>query len=1109
MKLQLVLAAAVLLTLSAAAQSNEVVYVANSGANVSAYNVDPTNGSLTQMNGSPFPNSGGQSSYFAVHPTKKFLYVADSNNLAISTYSINSSTGALQMIGTPIGLSPTPPFGGMYIGMDPKGRFLYAATVGGWPTNVYGWTIDQNTGSLSAISSGMPATAGSFDDSHAFCVTVDPTGRFAYVCNQDDGTVSSYVIDQVTGALTNAHQIQTGLRPRSVTVEPTGQFAYVVNYGVNPPNICQGTYAHGTGQGCVVRAFHIDQTTGVLSSIGINDSVPAGTNPIWSAIDPAGKVLYAVNIDSNDVSAFSIDASTGALTPVGIYPAGQGPYSINVDPSGSFVYVANVFDGTTYSYSRDSSGALAQTGLIPGTAASDVTSLRMATTWTVTSVADDGSAGTLRDAIANANSGDTIRFDVTGTITLTQGTLEIGKELTISGPGADSLTISGGHAYTVFQIDSGTTVTISGLTMQDGLGGANGGDISNYGTLTITNSTLLMSTPSNGEGGGIFNTGTLTVANSSFFGNLGFGVAAYGGGIFNKGTAAVDNSTFSSLGVGGFGGAIYNAVGATLVVTNSTFWRNAANAGGAIFNNDGSGGTTVVNSTLVGNGGIYNLNATTRIKNTILANNSDGGNCYVNGGAVVSYGHNLSDDNSCASSFTKTGDLNNTPAGLDPAGLKNNGGSTETIALLSNSSAVDAIAVSPVNYCTGVDGTTPVRIDQRGITRPYGSACDIGAFEIRAASVAITLSPNPSVFGQQVAIAATVSSNAGTPTGTVTFNDGTTALGTGTLNGSGQATFIKSTLTAGMHTVSVGYGGDANFDPSPSLAVAQIVAKAATTTTLNSSPNPSTTGQTVNFIATVAGQYGGAATGTVTFKEGTNKTLSTASLVNGSATLPLSTLGAGTHTVTAVYGGDPNSNGSTSPAITQTVTGKTATTTTVSSSLNPSFVGQSVTFTATVSPSAATGTVTFKAGQTVLGTASLSSGTAAFSTSSLSAGSFNIVAVYGGDAQFASSTSGSLTQTVNKASTTTVLGSTPNPSSVGQLVTFTAKVTSSTGVTPSGTLSFNEGGTTLWTGALDGSGTATFSTLTLSKGKHNVKAVYGATSAFSGSTSAVITQIVQ
>jgi probable HAF family extracellular repeat protein len=741
----------------------------------------------------------------------------------------------------------------------------------------------------------------------------------------------------------------------------------------------------------------------------------------------------------------------------------------------------------------------------------------------VTSLADDGSAGTLRYAINNANSGGTIRFDVTGTITLTQGALEVSKDLTINGPGPASLAISGNNASTVFHIDSGTTVAISGVTIENGSNpfsgsdtSGRGGGILNEGSLTLTDTAFSGNSPgSNGYGACIFNGyyqggAKLEVSDSTFSGNNnGIADAGYGGCIWNSGIVTVRNSTFSDFIAGGSGGVIWN--NNALMVVNSTFSGNYANGGGAIFNN---GAVTVSNSTFAGNnapagGDIYNIDATITLKNTLLANTSMGGNCFGDGGTIVSNGHNLSDDNSCTSFFNQIGDVNNTPAGLDPAGLKNSGGPTKTIALLSTSPAVDAIPVSPTNYCTAVDGTTPITTDQRGIARPHGTACDIGAVEIRAASVAITLSPNPSIFGQQVAIAATVSSNAGTPTGTVTFYDGTTALGTATLNGSGQATFITSTLTAGTHTVSVGYGGDENFDPGTSLAVAQMVAKAATTITLTSRPNPSTTGQTVNFFANVAGQYGGAATGTVTFKEGTKTTLGTASLVNGSATLPLSTLGAGTHMVTAVYGGDANSNGSMSPAITQTVSVKTATTTTVSSSLNPSFVGQSVTFTATVSPSAATGTVTFKAGQTVLGTGSLSSGMAAFSTSSLSAGSFNIVAVYGGDAQFASSTSGSLTQTVNKASTTTVLGSSPNPSSVGQLVMFTAKVTSSTGVTPSGTVSFNEGGTTLGTGTLDGSGTATFSTSTLSKGKHNVKAVYGATSAFSGSTSAVITQIVQ
>jgi hypothetical protein len=106
-----------------------------------------------------------------------------------------------------------------------------------------------------------------------------------------------------------------------------------------------------------------------------------------------------------------------------------------------------------------------------------------------------------------------------------------------------------------------------------------------------------------------------------------------------------------------------------------------------------------------------------------------GGNCRQNGTAI-SHGHNLSSDGSCSSFFTATGDLNGAPAGLDPAGLQNNGGPTQTIALLSTSPAVDHIPVSPTNDCTAVDGTTPIATDQRGVPRPQASGCDIGAYEL-------------------------------------------------------------------------------------------------------------------------------------------------------------------------------------------------------------------------------------------------------------------------------------------------------------------------------------------------------------------------------------------
>jgi fibronectin-binding autotransporter adhesin len=325
---------------------------------------------------------------------------------------------------------------------------------------------------------------------------------------------------------------------------------------------------------------------------------------------------------------------------------------------------------------------------------------------TVTSTADNGSLGTLRYAIAQANAGtcDTIVFNLgsyPATITLTQGQLEINTSnpITISGPGATNLAISGNNVTRVFLIDPGATVSISGLTISSG------------------NSL---------SGGGIaIATATVTITNSTFSGNY----AAYGGGINNSaGRLTVTNSTFSGNSAS-VGGGLLNDGGGMVTVTNSTFSGNFGNNGGGIY----SGATaTVTNSTFSGNNGTaIESGGTATVKNTLLANSEQGpapipvGNCN---GTFISDGYNLSDDASCSSFFTAAGDLNNTPAGLDPGGLKNNGGPTQTIAILPSSPAFNAIPLSPTNYCTDMAGN-PVTTDQRGVSRPQVSACSIGAFE--------------------------------------------------------------------------------------------------------------------------------------------------------------------------------------------------------------------------------------------------------------------------------------------------------------------------------------------------------------------------------------------
>ncbi len=334
-----------------------------------------------------------------------------------------------------------------------------------------------------------------------------------------------------------------------------------------------------------------------------------------------------------------------------------------------------------------------------------------ANTVTVTNTSDSG-AGSLRNAIAAAASGDTIDFNVPlpATITLTSGYLTVDKDLTITGPGAAQLAISGNKTFKVFWIDSGVTATISGLTVENGATASGtsdaGGGILNFGTLTLMNSTLTGNSAPGSEGGGILSYGALTLTGSTVSGNS----AGEGGGIRNyNGTLTLINSTLSGNSAESLGGGIASA--GTLTLVNSTVSGNSAPSG--------SGAGIYV-------GPYDGLPAgTLTVKSTLLGNNGAGGNCFL-GGTTTSLGYNLSDDNTCTSAFTQPTDKNNTPAGLDPKGLQNNGGPTQTIALLPGSPAVDAI---PVASCTDPSGN-PVTTDQRGVARPQGPACDIGAFEL-------------------------------------------------------------------------------------------------------------------------------------------------------------------------------------------------------------------------------------------------------------------------------------------------------------------------------------------------------------------------------------------
>jgi hypothetical protein len=446
-----------------------------------------------------------------------------------------------------------------------------------------------------------------------------------------------------------------------------------------------------------------------------------------------------------------------------------------------------------------------------------------------------------------------------------------------------------------------------------------------------------------------------------------------------------------------------------------------------------------------------------------------------------------------------------TPLG-SPVTLSGGSGSYSTSSLSQGTHTITATYSGNSSYA----GSTSPNLSQQ-----------INAGGKASTSTAVKSSLNPSTVGASVTLTANVSSStSGTITGTVTFFDGGTALGSAVALASGAATYTTTALTQGPHTITAAYSGDSNYTTSTSPALTQTVnaaTKAATTTAVTSSLNPSPSGTSVTFTAAVTSATAGTITGTVTFFDGSAALGSPVTLTSGAALFSTSSLAAGSHTITAVYSGDSSYASSTSPTLIQTVNAasKAATTTTVTSSLNPSTAGASVMFTASVTSKTAgtiTGSVSFFDGSTQIGpSVTLTSGTATYATTLLSQGTHSITAMYSGDSNYANSISTALTQTVNastKSATSTMVTSSQNPSTSGANVSFTAAVTSSTAGTITGTVAFFDGGTQLGTPVTLSAGSASYSTTMLSQGSHSITAQYSGDTSYLASTSPALTQTV-
>ncbi len=403
------------------------------------------------------------------------------------------------------------------------------------------------------------------------------------------------------------------------------------------------------------------------------------------------------------------------------------------------------------------------------------------------------------------------------TVTIT-GTKTIATFVSLDGGGL--LTISGGNARRVFIVNSGITFAVQNLTLSNGnassisSGGGNGGGIlNNGGAVTVTNSTL-SSNFTNQSGGGIYNNaGSVAITGSLLDGNY-----------LNSDTSG--------------GGGLYNLNG-TVAVANSTFSNNYAGYGGAI---DVSGGTaTVVNSTLSSNtavftaGGINNA-GTLNLTDSLVVNNTETtvGSSDLSGTAPSVNSHNRT------GAFIFADGSTTTPG--------NHGGPTATFALPLNSPAIDAGVCNPTYTNPITTRTVTVTTDQRGISRPQGNGCDIGAFESQGASVrvaagngqtatvttafavplrvtATALDPGVSASGASLTFIALASGASGT---FASIPPGATSVTvTVDTNGNATAPTFTANTVAGSYTVIAGSangaGGAATFTLANTAAAAASI----------------------------------------------------------------------------------------------------------------------------------------------------------------------------------------------------------------------------------------------------------------------------------------------
>lgn len=465
-----------------------------------------------------------------------------------------------------------------------------------------------------------------------------------------------------------------------------------------------------------------------------------------SAQPPSAPTGLVQTSDTTTQVGLSWAASTDNV-PVTGYTVYRGGTAVGTSSTTSYTD-ATVAAGTTYSYTVSAANGAGQTSAQSSPLA--VTTPQPACSVASLIAAVNSANATPGGATVTLSSG--CKYTLTAADNATDGgngLPVITGKVTVAGNGATITrsSASGTPHFRLFDVATGGSLTLTDVIVSNGIadnGQQGGGAIYNGGTLVVTACTFLSNSnpASTGtSGGAIQNSGVLTVTRSVFTGN----VAMEGGAVFNQNSTTISQSTFTNNAATIYGGgALLNAYGTTTVTTStfvgntgpgggvldndttvhisdSTFYNNTAggNGGGAIQN---FGVVTITSSTLSGNispygADIYNYGSSTAtVSTSIVADGGSGANC--GGSPIIDGGYNLDTSSSCG--FT-TGNHSMTNTNPQLQSLAANGGPTQTMALAPGSPAIDMIPPS-VTGCTG-------SADQRGVSRPQGPSCDIGAYE--------------------------------------------------------------------------------------------------------------------------------------------------------------------------------------------------------------------------------------------------------------------------------------------------------------------------------------------------------------------------------------------